>query len=169
MLRVNGPKLHRQPSLKKEWCQFHPASAGKIYRKFFWIHRPSGDVFVLMNLEIPNKYMNAPTSPVAYIRLRVLHTYSLRNEEDYRRQCLLHVLNSFTCEEWLSLLTMIHADKYRLEVIRGAVYPVPFTTLADLEVLVADARLFEFSRREYVNAKNLLTAVSKNWLKAQGQ
>lgn len=113
--------------------------------------------------------MNAPTSPVAYMRLRVLSSPSLRFEEDYRRQCLLHLLNSFTCEEWLSLLTMMHADKDRLEVIRGAVYPVPFRTLADLEVLTADVRLFEFSRREYINAKNMLTAVSENWLKALGR
>ncbi len=80
---------------------------------------------------------------------------------------MIDVLNSFTREEWLSLLILFnqHDDQDRtLEFMYGVLGPIPFKTMDDLEQFVTDPRLLDFSRRDYEAAKALLDKVSKRWI-----
>ena len=95
---------------------------------------------------------------------RFRYSVSGKNADECKEH-LIDVLNSFTREEWLSLLILFNSNQNdALETLRGQLHPIPFETVEDLENFVADPRLLVFSKRDYESAKELLTTVSENWL-----
>lgn len=110
-----------------------------------------------------------PTSPLTWAKLLDTRASSLPEGEDKRTQHLIHILNSFRTEDWLGLLALFHSGDYgrdALYTICINVQPVPFQTLSDLERIVADPRLLYFSRKYYVEAREILKTVSEKWLEA---